>query len=192
MKRFSFFLLFLFLVSCGTDVNTQEVETSSDNVTVGITFDERKKESDNESSDDDVENDDYESSESQPEADVPDAPEADEEEVSVIDTVNTELEAEMETMENEPEEPAANDLVTLKTSYKNPKTTVDMTIVYELDADEKIVSINMSAPQYDLAKFTDAISEQIVGKTLEEASEVYVSGSSLATEAYQNALKNQL
>ncbi len=88
-------------------------------------------------------------------------------------------------------EGAWTELVSVDATYTNPKWNVDMLIEYTLDADGKITDISTSATTYDLSKFNTKINT-VVGKTVEEASEMYFSGSSLTTEAFQKAMKTQI
>ena len=88
-------------------------------------------------------------------------------------------------------EPQASDweeIVLLDATYTNPKGSVDMTIEYELGVNDIIENINVSATTYDLTGFNDSI-QSVVGMTLEEASDTYISGSSLTSAAFNNALK---
>ena len=79
-------------------------------------------------------------------------------------------------------------VVKLDATYTNPKTTVDMVVDYTLDDENKIETINVSATTYDLSKFDKEV-QVVVWKTLEEASEMYVSGSSLTSAAFKKAIK---
>lgn len=79
-------------------------------------------------------------------------------------------------------------VVILDTPYVNPKGEVDMMIEYALDSEDKIETIDVSATSYDLSDFNASI-QAVIGMSVEEASEYYVSGSSLTTAAYQDALK---
>ena len=81
-----------------------------------------------------------------------------------------------------------NKVTKLDATYTNPQTTVDMVLDYSLDDENKIETINVSATTYDVSEFNTKL-QSVVWKTLEEASEVYISGSSLATEAFHNAIK---
>lgn len=76
----------------------------------------------------------------------------------------------------------------LDAAYTNPKWPVDMEIEYALDANGTIESIDVSATTYDVSGFNSAV-QDVVGMTLEEASDTYVSGSSLTSAAFNSALK---
>lgn len=106
-----------------------------------------------------------------------------------VDAVLHEIEDDLLNISEE-DEAGSTDSEIIKTTYKNPKGNVNMEISYSLDADEKIASIQVSASNYDLEKFSKGVQEQAIGKTLEEAADIYVSGSSLTTEAYQKAMKD--
>lgn len=80
-------------------------------------------------------------------------------------------------------------IVKLETPYINPKGEVDMMIEYTLNSENKIETIDVSATSYDLSDFNASI-QAVIGMSVEEASEYYVSGSSLTTAAYQAALQN--
>lgn len=102
-----------------------------------------------------------------------------------------EMESEMQEFENETMD--EEKMETIEYSYTNPKQEVNMTISYTTDEKGKISAVNVESADYDLSNFNTAISEKIMGLTLEEASEVSsVSGSSLTTEAFKEAIKTQL
>lgn len=82
-------------------------------------------------------------------------------------------------------------IVQLAAPYTNPKWPVDMQIEYSLDEQGNIESINVFATSYDLTNFNQSI-QSVIGMSVEEASDYYVSGSSLTTPAYQEALKSSL
>lgn len=74
-------------------------------------------------------------------------------------------------------------------SYKNPKgETMEVFVNYTLDSEGKIASINFEG--YSHNGFSEKASKELLGKTLEEANNLYVSGASLATEAFKKAIKN--
>ena len=84
-----------------------------------------------------------------------------------------------------------NELKTVNADYTNPNGAVDMVISYSLDSEWKIQEISTAATTYDLSQFNDAVQE-VNGKTVEEASEMYFSGSSLTTWAFQKAMKAEI
>ena len=102
-----------------------------------------------------------------------------------------EIEAEDAVEENDEvsEEVMEAKVVKLEAPYTNPKGPVDMVIEYSLDSEGKVETIDVSATTYDLSKFNISI-QAVVGMSIEEASEYYVSGSSLTTASYQAALQN--
>lgn len=82
----------------------------------------------------------------------------------------------------------------IKYTYANPAQEVNMDINYNLDESGKITMIDITSDNWDkLDNFNTAAKEIVVGLTLEEASEVdVISGSSLTTEAFKEAIKTQL
>lgn len=73
-------------------------------------------------------------------------------------------------------------------SYKNPSgQTAEVSFSYTLDADKKIDSISFE--WYSHNGFFEKAEKEIVWKTIEEASNIYVSGASLASEAFRTAIK---
>lgn len=85
-----------------------------------------------------------------------------------------------------------NALKEISAEYKNPKTTVDMTIKYKLDENWKIDSLSVNASTFDISKFKKQVEEKAIWKTLKEASWIYVSWQSLTSKAFQDAIKSQL
>jgi len=82
-------------------------------------------------------------------------------------------------------------VVELSTTYTNPATEVIMNIEYTLDSDDTIASISVTSPNYKgMPWFNDAV-QAVVGMSVADASQYSVSGSSLATPAFQNALKQR-
>lgn len=84
----------------------------------------------------------------------------------------------------------ASGMVVVETSYDNPAGNVDMNISYTLNSDGTIAS--MDVVNEDRPQFADAVEAQVVGMTLEEAADIYVAGSSLASDAFSKALKSQM
>jgi uncharacterized protein with FMN-binding domain len=82
----------------------------------------------------------------------------------------------------------------IKYSYANPAQEVYMDINYNLDQSGKITMIDITSDNYNgLGDFNTAAKEVIVGLTLQEASEVdLISGASLTTAAFKEAIKTQL
>ncbi len=101
---------------------------------------------------------------------------------------NQNIENEMDATFNESNE--TNEVERLDATYRNPETEVDMVVEYNLDENDIIQSINATATTYDINKFNEKI-QYLVGEPIEEAEEVYVSGSSLSSEAFVTAIKNR-
>lgn len=82
----------------------------------------------------------------------------------------------------------------IKYSYANPAQEVNMDINYNLDASGKITMIDITSDNWDkLGGFNTAAKEVVVWLTLEQASEVeLISGASLTTAAFKEAIKTQL
>ncbi len=75
------------------------------------------------------------------------------------------------------------------TSYNNPKWKVDMNISYVLWEDGTIQSLSVTSPNYRGMKNFNKQVQAVIGMTEQEASEFYVSGSSLTNPAFQAAMK---
>lgn len=112
-------------------------------------------------------------------------------EETVINVIADESTSELDSAVGEISEDAGTSLTRVEAEYTNPKWAVDMVIEYSLDADWKITNINTTATTYDLTKFQEKVTD-VVWKTVKEASEMYFSGSSLTTEAFQKAMKSQI
>jgi hypothetical protein len=69
-----------------------------------------------------------------------------------------------------------------------------MNIEYNLDTENKISMISITSDNWDkLGWFDTAAQDILIGKTLEEASEVgLISGASLTTAAFKEAMKEQI
>lgn len=104
---------------------------------------------------------------------------------------------EVEASEEEPtqetpvveEQAAAPKVVQLATTYNNPKWEVDMNISYTLGSDGKISQISVTSPNYSGMTQVNSKVQAVIGMSVKEASDFYISGSSLATPAFQKALK---
>lgn len=100
----------------------------------------------------------------------------------------TEIEDSLSTLDNLVENNSKTEK--LSTVYDNDKVSVEMDVEYTLDSEWKISAINISASNYDLSEFNDNAQGVLIGKTLDQASEVTaISGSSLTTTAFTNLLK---
>lgn len=82
----------------------------------------------------------------------------------------------------------------VKYSYANPAQEVNMDIKYNLNESGKITMIDITSDNWDkLWGFNTAAKEVLVWLTLEQASEVeLISGASLTTAAFKEAIKTQL
>jgi len=79
-------------------------------------------------------------------------------------------------------------------SYVNPAQEVNIDIAYKLDSENKISMIDVTSSNWDeLEDFNTSVKEVVVGLTLEQASEMeLISGASLTSEAFKEAIKTQL
>lgn len=110
----------------------------------------------------------------------------------IIDDINDAVEEVEQAQKEITEVSSEPKVVKLQTTYQNPKTNVIMDISLSLDDNEKITSISVTSNNYDgLGKFNSS-AQSLIGKTIEEASEVYLSGGSLTAPAFQKALKDSL
>jgi hypothetical protein len=89
------------------------------------------------------------------------------------------------------EEESNEGLTMLDATYTNPQAEVDMKVSYSLDENNNIAEISVDATTYDVSAFNEKI-QYLVGQPMEEAGNVYISGSSLASEAFTNAIKNNM
>jgi len=85
---------------------------------------------------------------------------------------------------------SAPKVIELETSYTNPAGNVDMNISYSTDSDGKITEISVTSPNYKWMVGFNKNAQAVIGMSVTEASEYYISGSSLTTPAFQEALKN--
>lgn len=91
------------------------------------------------------------------------------------------------------EQPVAqNKVIKLQTKYNNPQQEVLLDIEYSLDSDNKIATISAVSPNYDGVDYFNANVQVLIGKTLAEAVDAEVTGGSLTTPAFKQALKSQL
>lgn len=109
-------------------------------------------------------------------------------EINTETETNQDIENEMDSTFDESNED--NEVERVEATYNNPATEVDMVVEYTLDEDDFIQSINASATTFDVSDFNEWI-QYLVGQPIEEAEEVYVSGSSLSSEAFADAVKNR-
>ena len=97
-----------------------------------------------------------------------------------------------EEIENETVMQGEQKVIELSTQYVNPAGGVDVSISYELSSDNTITSILVTSPNYSgMRKYNDNL-QNVIGMSVEEASEYYISGSSLFTPAFQAAMKSSI
>lgn len=110
----------------------------------------------------------------------------------VVEDQANEMENNMWEFDNE--EMDENKMETIEYSYTNPAQEVNMVIDYSLNSEDKIESINVSATNWDkLGDFDAAVKSNVIGLTLEEATQMpTVSGASITSEAFKEAIKSQL
>lgn len=113
-----------------------------------------------------------------------------EETIVIEDDINMQIQEEMDALwlEEEQEESEESKVVVLDANYHNPAGSVDMTIEYSLDEENKIDFIEVKATTYDVSEFNTEV-QKLVWKTIVEVWEVEISGWSLTTEAFKEALK---
>ncbi len=106
--------------------------------------------------------------------------------------VNEDINSEMENLEVETNEVETtqeeNNVILIDANYTNPNGLVDMTVEYTLWDNEEITSIEVKATTYDVTDFNTEV-QKLVGLTIEEAQNAEISGWSLTTEAFKEALK---
>jgi len=81
-----------------------------------------------------------------------------------------------------------NEVIEVDAAYRNPAGAVDMVVAMEVQ-DGVIQSITASATTYDVSGFSDKL-QTLVGSTVDQAESFYAAGSSLASEAFNNAVKS--
>ena len=105
----------------------------------------------------------------------------------LLDDMSSDLN-EMETGETESDMTSfENEVLEFDAAYRNPAGPVDMIVAMQVQ-DGVIQSISASATSYDVSWFSDKL-QTLVGSTVAEAESFYAAGSSLASEAFNNAVK---
>lgn len=94
--------------------------------------------------------------------------------------VDTDMESSDQTSMN-------NEVIEIDSAYRNPAWPVDMVVAMEV-RDGIIQTIEANATTYDVSGFNDQL-QTLVGSTVVEAESFYAAGSSLASEAFNNAVK---
>lgn len=108
---------------------------------------------------------------------------------NITNEVVSEINSELETIENVPTTNTNSDVMKIDAKYNNPAWEVDMTIDYTLSENGTIETIEVSATTYDLTEFNEEVKNQLIGKTIEEAKTANIAWGSLTTEAFKKALK---
>jgi len=80
-----------------------------------------------------------------------------------------------------------NEVIQIDSAYRNPAGPVDMVVAMEV-RDGIIQTIEANATTYDVSGFSEKL-QTLVGSTVAEAESFYAAGSSLASEAFNNAVK---
>ena len=114
-----------------------------------------------------------------------------EEPIIIEDDINMQIQEEIDSLWIEEEEEEVSEeekIVILDANYNNPAGPVDMTIEYSLDEENKIDFIDVRATTYDVTGFNSEV-QKLIWKTIEEAWDAELSGWTLTTEAFKEALK---
>ncbi len=111
---------------------------------------------------------------------------------AAIQELPEEIIEELSGWNQETEIASESEVVELSTKYVNPAWEVDVNIEYELAADDTISAILVTSPNYAwMGKYNTDV-QAVIGMSVEQASEYYISGSSLFTPAFQKAMKSSL
>lgn len=181
MKAFYVLLALIFLTSCGAEVASDPIELSNEVVEQTVEeIDEAISELPVEVTDiieEDTSDNRVEEEISKPEEDV----------------IQPEVEwKDEETIVVDEQAAVSPKVVELSAKYNNPAMEVVMNIEYTLDSENNISDISVTSPNYKGMPEFNAWAQGVLGMTVGEASEYYVSGSSLTTPAFQKALKNSM
>lgn len=86
-------------------------------------------------------------------------------------------------------------VVRIEHRYSNPQQQVILDIQYTLDSSWKIEDIDVASPNYEGIQktgFDNAVKKAVIGLTLQEIDNIdTISGSSLTTEAFKQAIREQ-
>lgn len=77
----------------------------------------------------------------------------------------------------------------LSTTFKTPGGEVSMNVSYSLDADKKFTTLKIDS-NYSHQDFNAKAEKELLGKSVEEAKKLYISGASLASDAFKDLFKN--
>lgn len=81
-----------------------------------------------------------------------------------------------------------NEVVEFDSAYRNPAGPVDMVVSLQLNGDQ-IESISANATTWDVSWFDSAL-QSLVGGNLQDAETFYAAWSSIASEAFNEAVKS--
>ncbi len=212
MKIFYTLFLLVFLASCGANTATQVINEATDAPVANVEQDTPTETEEILDIEPDAEPDAPVESENPDDADAPeetwgtDAP-AEDGDQDAPSEVADQIDAELETMEKEEvesteslepvseqqsDEVSSGEMIEISTTYTNPAMEAIMNIAIEVNDENIIESIAITSPNYKWMPQFNTWVQGLVGKSLEEASEFYVSGSSLASPAFQAAIKGSL
>lgn len=108
----------------------------------------------------------------------------------IVEITNNDIESELENLlYNEDSEITKSEVIKLNSAYRNPAWKVDMVVSYSVDENGFITTISADATKYNVSSFNEWL-QSLVGKTLEDAESFQLAGSSIASEAFTFALKN--
>lgn len=93
----------------------------------------------------------------------------------------------MDTEMNNDQTSMNNEAIEVDSSYRNPAGAVDMVVAMEV-RNGIIQTIEASATTWDVSGFSSAL-QSLVGSPVEEGETFYAAGSSIASEAFNNAVK---
>lgn len=175
MKFIFAFSLLLLLVSCGTD-EVQKVTQPNQQTVVEETVSSESVDPTAELEQDTPANTEEATSEKEIQS-------ASEQSVDDIDAAMQDI-----TKDEEELVEAKPTLEKITTTYKNPKQTVNVAIEYTVDSAGAVKTMSVSSDNYNLNKFNSSIQSQVIGKKKEDIN-VYVAGESLASDAFNAALK---
>lgn len=111
-------------------------------------------------------------------------------ETVIEDTTTDEVLNDMSGATDELNETVENEVISLEAPYKNPQADVDMVVSYSLDAEGNIETMHLSATTWDISKYDESV-QALVWQPIDAAESFYISGASLATDAFNAAIKNR-
>ncbi|MCH8518822.1 hypothetical protein LAT59_03625 [Candidatus Gracilibacteria bacterium] len=99
-----------------------------------------------------------------------------------LDSISDELDG----MDNN-ETSMNNEVIEFDSAYRNPAGDVDMIVKMEVN-NGVIEAIEANATTWDVSDFSTAL-QSLIGSPVEEGETFYAAGSSIASEAFNNAIK---